>query len=293
MIVVTGATGSIGRALAARLHIAGVPFRVMARNPAVAAGLGGEVVYGDFDEPGSLATAFAGADQLFLNAGGARPVDGPQPMIRQQKAAIDAARTAEVDHVVKVSVWRAAPGRLLAEGAHGEIEGYLHDAGMPATVLQPSGFMQNFVTGVAGFAPDGSLVDTYAGSPVSYIDADDIAACAAAVLVGGAGRCGTHVLTGPEALTTAEIATLIAAAIGRPVPVADLPPDRLAASLVEQGVPVRFAGDVATLCRDVATGVLAGTTGTVAALTGRAPRTFAAFAAAHAEALRRAATTRA
>lgn len=187
MIAVTGATGSIGEHLVAELSARGAPFRIVARDPRAAARLGGEIVHGDFDAPETLAAAFEGADQLFLNAGGAVPVEGPQPMVRQQLAAIDAAAAAGISHVVKVSVLRAAPGRPLAEGAHGEIETYLHDAGPAATVLRPSGFMQNYVTGIAGFTPDGGLLDTYGGARVSYIDAADIAACAAAVLDGGRG----------------------------------------------------------------------------------------------------------
>ncbi len=292
MIAVTGATGSIGRKLVAELEARGLPYRLVVRNPAAAAGVvgplaHGEIVHGDFDEPGSLPAAFAAAGQLFLTTAGAVPVEGPQPMVRQQATAIEAARAAGIEHIVKVSVWRAAPGRPLAEGAHGEIESRLRGSGVPATVLQPSGFMQNFVTGVAGFTPEGGLLDTYSGAGVSYIDAADIAACAAAVLDGGPGRGGTHVLTGPEALTAADIAAHIAAVVCRPVPAVELPPAQLTAALIERGVPARFADDIALLCADVATGALTGTTGAVAELTGRAPRTFAAFAADHAELLQR------
>lgn len=70
----------------------------------------------------------------------------------------------------------------------------------------------------------------------------------------------------------------------------DLPPARLSAMLIEQGVAPGFAEEIARLCTDVATGALATTTGTVAALTGRAPRTFAEFAAANAGDLLRAVT---
>jgi len=285
MIVVTGATGSIGRHLVVQLAASGTPFRAMVRDPAAAAGLGGEVVRGDFTEPATLAAAFAGADQLFLNSPGAGPGNGQEAMIRQQRAAIDAARAAGVGHVVKVSVLRAATGRLLAEGAHGVIEDHLRASGLTATVLQPSGFMQNFVTGVNGFSPDGDLVDLYGGAGMSYIDAADIAACAAAALLRGAGTGRTHLLTGPEVLTAADIAARIATTVDRPVGVASIDPAGLEASLLAQGVPAGFAADVAALCRDVATGTLATTTDDVHRLTGTAPRTFAAFATDHADAL--------
>jgi uncharacterized protein YbjT (DUF2867 family) len=287
MIVVTGATGSIGRHLVAALQAAGVPFRAMARTPADAR-LDCPVVPGDFDDPASLAAAFAGADQLFLNTGGAQPVDGPQPMIGQQIAAIDAAKAAGISHVVKVSVWRAAPGRLLAEGAHGVIERHLAASGIRATVLQPNAFLQNLVTGAGAFNADGHLVGAYGEGRVSYIDCADIAACASAVLTDPARRGGVHVLTGPEALSHREIAAAISAAVGRAVPTLDLTPDELAAALRAQGSPDGFAADVAALAADAATGALEATTSAVRDFTGRPPRTLAQFLAANGAALRHA-----
>jgi NAD(P)H dehydrogenase (quinone) len=288
MIVVTGATGAIGRHLVAALTAAGVPFRAMVRDPARARGLECALVRGDFDDPATLPAAFAGADQLFLNAGAAGPVDGPQPMVRQQVTAIDAARAAGIGHVVKVSVWRAGVGSPLAEGAHGEIERHLAGSGPTATLLRPGGFMQNFVTGVAGFTPAGELIDPYAGARVSYIDCADIAACAAAVLTGGPGRGAAHVLTGPEALTATDIAARLSAALGRTVPTIAPSSDELRAGLVARGLPAAFAADVATLSREVAAGALASTTTAVEDLTGRPARTFDRFIADELDALRRA-----
>jgi NAD(P)H dehydrogenase (quinone) len=288
MIVVTGATGTIGRHLVAALRTAGVPFRAMVRDPARAGGLGCELVRGDFDNPATLPAAFADADQLFLNAGPAGPVEGPQPMVRQQVAAIDAARAAGIGHVVKVSVWRAGVGRPLAEGAHGEIERHLAGSGPASTLLRPGGFMQNLVTGVAGFGPAGELVDIYRGARVSYVDCVDIAACAAAVLTGGPGRGAAHVLTGPEALTATDIAARLSAALGRTISTTAPTPADLQAGLVARGLPAAFAADVATLSREVAAGALASTSTAVEDLTGRPARTFDRFIADNLDALRRA-----
>lgn len=151
MILVTGATGSIGRHLVRLLLDQRVPVKALVRDEAKGRVLGCDVVVGDFDDPGSLAAAMEGVDRLFLNAGGAQPVDGEQPMIRQQRAVIDAARSAGVSRVVKISVWGAHRGGRLAEGAHWEIEEYLKASGLVRSILQPSGFMQNFVTGAGAF----------------------------------------------------------------------------------------------------------------------------------------------
>ncbi|MBE1585232.1 NAD(P)H-binding protein [Nonomuraea angiospora] len=286
MILVTGATGSIGTHLVRLFQEKGVAFKALVRDEGKARALGCDVVVGDFDDPGSLVPAMEGVDRLFLNAGGAQPVDGEQPMVRQQKAAIDAARAAGVSRVVKVSVSGAHRGGRLAQGAHWEIEEYLKASGLGWSMLRPGGFMQNFVTGTAGFTADGKLLDVYGGAPVSYIDCHDIAACAAALLTGSGGLGETYELTGPQALTCAEIAQELSAALGRTVEHAELSPDELAAGLRAQGLPARFADDLAELSRQVASGSMAATTTAVRDLTRREPRTFGEFLAANAEALR-------
>ncbi|WP_431915349.1 NAD(P)H-binding protein [Nonomuraea jabiensis] len=286
MILVTGATGSIGTHLVRLLQDRGVAFKALVRDEGKGRALGCDVVTGDFDDPGSLAPAMEGVDRLFLNAGGAQPVDGEQPMVRQQKAAIDAARAAGVSRVVKVSVSGAHRGGRLAQGAHWEIEEYLKASGLGWSMLRPGGFMQNFVTGTAAFTADGRLLDVYGGAPVSYIDCHDIAACAAALLTGSGGLGETYELTGPRALTSAEVARELSAALGRTVEYAELSPDELAAGLRVQGLPARFADDLAELSRQVARGSMAATTTAVRDLTGREPRTFGDFLADNAEALR-------
>ncbi|WP_431899963.1 SDR family oxidoreductase [Nonomuraea sp. bgisy101] len=281
MILVTGATGSIGTHLVRLLLDCGIPFRAMVRDEAKGKALGCDFVVGDFDDPASLGPALKGVDRLFLNAGGAEPVDGEQPMIRQQRAAIDAARAAGVSRVVKISVWHAHRGGRLAEGAHWEIEEYLKASGLSCSILQPSGFMQNFVTGAGTFTADGKLIGAYGDAGVSYVDCYDIAACAAALLTGPDGEGGTYVVTGPRALTQAEIAQQLSTTLGRTVEQIDLTPEELAAALRAQGLPDHFAEDVAELSRQVATGRLEPTTTVVRELSGREPRTFAQFLAAN------------
>jgi uncharacterized protein YbjT (DUF2867 family) len=251
-----------------------VPFRALVRSSDKGKELGCDFAVGDFDDPGSIRRALKDVDRLFLNAGGAVPVDGDQPMIRQQVAAIDAAVDAGVSQVVKVSVWGARARGRLGTGAHWQIEQHLKASGLSWTMLQPSGFMQNFITGAGSFTVDGRLVDGYGGAAVSYIDCYDIAACAAGLL------------TGPEALSYADITRKLSAAVGRTIEHVTLPSVEVAAALEARGLPARFAADVAALGREVAEGSLAATTPAVRDLTGRAPRTFDQFVAANRPALR-------
>ncbi len=282
VILVTGANGSIGNHLVRALRRDGIPLRALVRHDAGGRALGCDYVVGDFDDPRALAAALDGVDRLFLNSTGAIPVDGEQPMIRWHRAAIDAARAAGVEHVVKVSVWHAAPGAPLSRGAHFATDEYLKASGLGWSLLRPTGYMQNFLS-PAAFTADGELVASYGEAPVAYIDCRDIAACAAALLTAPAP--GSYELTGPAALTDADIAATLATALDQPVSCAPLPATALAAALVDRGLPPRFAADLAVLVGEVADGDQSTTTSTVADLTGHPPRTFARFATDHRPAL--------
>ncbi|MFD0567535.1 NAD(P)H-binding protein [Kitasatospora saccharophila] len=260
----------------------------MVRDEAKGRALGCPYAVGDFDRPTSLTAAFAGVDRLFLGGPGALPVDGEQPMVRQLTAAIDAAAAAGVERVVKVSVWHAAPGGLLAQGAHGVLDRRLAAAGPAWSLLQPSGFLQNLLAPGA-FTPDGRLVARYGGAPVSHIDARDVAECAEVLLTGAARPGESFVLTGPQALTDRELAERIAHALHRPVGLAPFAPAEVAAALTAQGAPPGFAAALAGLLHEVAAGSLAGVTDAVPALLGRPARTVDAFLADHLPAVRAAA----
>lgn len=287
MILVTGATGSIGRHLVRRLDELGAPFKALVRRADQGRALGCPYTVGDFDDPESIAEAVVGIDRVLLNGAGAVPTaDGrPQPMVEQQKTVVDAAGRAGVRRIVKVSVWHARRGGRLAQGAHWEIERHLEASGVEWSLLRPSGFMQNFLTGTGTFDHDGSLIAPAVDAPVSYIDCHDIAASAAVLLTEPRGAGETFVLTGPRALTMREVADHLQGPLERPVGVVALEAEDMAAGLEAQGLPRQFAHDVAHLWADVGTGSQTATTPEVERLTGRAPRTFAAFLAANRDAL--------
>jgi uncharacterized protein YbjT (DUF2867 family) len=279
MILVTGATGSIGRHLVWQLRRQQVPFRVLVRDPVRGRAIGGEVAVGDFDDPASIAAAVSGVDRVFLCSPGAQPVSGPQPMVAREIGVIEAAERARVRRIVKVSVWGARPGGLLAEGAHAEIEKRLEASDVAWSILQPSGFMQNFLTGTGAFTADGDLIGAYGDARVSYVDCADIAACASVLLTTDRGDRKRLVVTGPEALTHAEVAARLSVAAAREIRYRDLPPEHFAEQLTRQGLPASFAADVAALYAEVASGVLEGVTSSVMDLTGRPATSFTEFLA--------------
>ncbi|WP_258563320.1 NmrA family NAD(P)-binding protein [Streptomyces phytophilus] len=273
MILVMGATGTIGRHLVRMLDAAGTPFRALVRDEDKGRGLGCDFAVGDLDRPASLAAALDGVDRLLLNSGGALPVAGQQPMVRQQTAAIDAARAAGVARIVKVSAWRPAPEAKLSVRAHWEIEQYLKSSGVPWSLLRPTGYMQNFFTGEGGFTAERGVSGPYGQGRVAYIDAYDIAACAAVLLTGSGGAGLAYDITGPEALTHREIAAKLG------VPFHDQSPAEAGAELRARGLPGRFVDDLLWLYADMASGGVSEVTTAVRDLTGRAARTFDEFLA--------------
>ncbi|MFE0420740.1 NmrA family NAD(P)-binding protein [Streptomyces tendae] len=282
MILIIGATGTIGSLLARRLAEGEVPFRALVRRKDVSIE-SAETIVADLDEPSSLRDAFTGIDQVFLNTAGTSTDEGP--VIAQQTAAIDAAVAAGAEHIIKVSAQGTAPDLPIPFGMHANIEGYLAASGIAATVLRPSSFMQNLIGGITTFTEEGELYDTYCGGAAAYVDARDIADCAYAVLTGRVRRGGVHTLTGPQALTAAEVASALSTALNRPVGAVQPTYKELEAMYQQLGLAQRFAQQLTAMAKVIAAGRIADVTTAVRDLTGNAPRSLETFITDHREAL--------
>ncbi|MEU7984112.1 SDR family oxidoreductase [Streptosporangium canum] len=275
MIVVTGATGTIGRALIDRLGETGPAVVAVVRRPEQGESLGCDYVVGDFDRPETIGAALSPGDRLFLNS-------SLWPgFVHRYREVIDLARSAGVAQVVKVSVRGAEPGALLGGGMHGEVEAHLKASGLAWSILQPVGFMQNLPAEVSFKDGEGRFYGSYGPGRVGYIDTRDIADVAAILLTRPVGADETYVLTGPEAPTHDEIATAVSGALGRTVRYVDLPVGELTGHLERQGLPGPVARDLAELMTQIGDGRWSTTTGTVEALTGRPPRSLIRFLTDH------------
>ncbi|MFI6927665.1 NAD(P)H-binding protein [Nonomuraea spiralis] len=270
MIVITGATGSIGRALVAQLH--GQDVLAVSRKPA---DLGVRHAVGDFTSPETIGGLLSPGDRLFLNSS---PFPGWADRLNE---VIDRAAKAGVAQIVSVSVRDAAPGASLSAGPHGEIDEHLRASGVPHAILQPTGFMQNLIGDLRG---GDRFHGAWGGGRMNYIDARDIAAVAAALLTRPVGASESYLLTGPESPTHEEIAATMTSVLGRPIAYVDLPVPEMAARLAEQGVPEPFATELATAHATLSETGWAEITTTVEEVTGRPPHTLADFLADHAAA---------
>jgi uncharacterized protein YbjT (DUF2867 family) len=280
MILVAGATGHVGSELVRLLADQGTPARALVHSPDKAAPiqrLGLEVAVGDYEQPDTLDAAMAGCDQLFLLS----PPTPRQP--QQEQHVIDAARRAGVEHVVKQSVpWADDPDtRLVFCRWHGQIEQHLAQSGLAYTLLRPSSFMQNFLMSAQPVADQGILYGMTGEGRVAFIDTRDIAAVAAELLTNPGHQGTSYTLTGPEALSAAEVAERLSAATGRQVRYVDVGADGFRQALAGAGMPGWLVDGVVEGNTMLAAGHGATVTDEVARLTGRPPRTFAQFAADH------------
>jgi uncharacterized protein YbjT (DUF2867 family) len=278
-ILVTGATGNVGAELITALSN---------RDLSVRAGVH-SIIKGDrlrhlypelqlveinYGKPETLHVALTGVDRLCLIT----PFS--QDQVAVGKRVIDAAKRAGVQYIVRLSAAGAdaEPGIQLGRW-HREIELYLEQSGIPYTILRPGSFMQNFTNYNAdSICREGKIYMPLGEGKVSYIDVRDIAAVAAHILSGNpAEHHGkAYELTGPQALSTAEVAATISQATGRAVTYVDVPEEAARQAMAQSPAWMRDA--MLELYGLSKAGYTAGITHAVEEITGSAPHTFAEFA---------------
>jgi uncharacterized protein YbjT (DUF2867 family) len=281
MILVIGATGTVGSEVVRQLVATGERPRALVRDPATARQrLGDQVehVVGDLDRPETIAAALAGVDRVFLLT----TQSSRQP--EWERAVIGAAARAGVGQLVKLSVFRAnEQSPLQVARQHGQAERVLAQSGLAATILRPVFFMQNLLAMVH----DGAIATAAGDGRVAMVDARDIAAVAVATLTGGGHAGKTYTLTGPEALSFYQVASILSRQTGRPLRHVRVPPDKVRVALQGRGVAAWYADDMAKLHSMLAVGYEEVVTDDIHRVTGRPPRTLAQFAGDHAGVLTR------
>jgi uncharacterized protein YbjT (DUF2867 family) len=286
MILVTGATGTNGRLVVDALLAGGASVRAMVQNRAKAADLqqaGADVVVADFDRPQTLDAALAGVERALLLSA----VD--ERLVEREARFVERARKAGVRHLVKFSGIGAHPAASFTFGRqHGQSERVIQDSGLPFTFIQPNFFMQNLLWSADTIKARGELYGSLGVTPVSHVDAGDIAAVIAASLSEPIDRhAGSiHLVTGPEAVTFAHIAEALSRVLERTVRYVDLTDEQLKAGLVASGQREWQATALVELNVYARRGHASVVTDTVERITGRAASTLPQWVHAHAAAFR-------
>ncbi|GHH49084.1 NAD(P)H-binding protein [Lentzea cavernae] len=261
MILITGATGTVGSHLVRQLTARGEAVRALSRKP------GEGLVRADFDDPASLAAAVAGVRAVFLLTAPVTPTPA------HDLAMLEAARSAGVTAVVKLSAigtGQTFEGRTVGAW-HQEAERAVKASGLAWTVLRPSSFASNVLR-----LPR-PMPNTTGTAAQGVVDPGDVAAVAAEVLTspGHAGR--TYTLTGPELLSVPEQAAIMESVLGTPVPTADVPLDAAREQMLRSGAPPAAVDAAVTGMAWARAGHNAVVTGDVPRLLGRPATDFATW----------------
>ena len=276
MILVTGATGKVGREVVRQLAASGAPVRALVRDPVGASAIrlpGIDVVTGDLGLPETLAPAFAGVERVFLLV----------PAHREQLAfdtnAVDAALAAGARRIVKVSVAGGPDSGTQIGRWHWAGEKKVESSGLDFTFLRPSLYMQQSLVYARSISVSGTFSAPLGTGAVALVDARDVAAVAVRALTEEGHSRRIYDLTGPEALTFDEMADAISNAIGRPVSYVHIPPEYALKQMLADGVPRWIAEDMLILFASFREGYGAGVSDAVPRITGRPAGTFRQFAA--------------
>ena len=209
MILITGATGHVGRGVAHILSERNVRLRLMGRDVSRLPQIGAECVAADYDDPQSLDRAFEGIERAFIVSGYAEP--GKRSTLH--KNAFDAAAKAGVRHIVYLSFLSASPSSLFPMGRdHFWSEEHLRATGLPFTSLRDS-FYMDLIPEM--FNDKGIMLGPAGDGRVSWVAREDVIRVVASVLENPVGKEGIFDITGPESLTLQETAEQMALLTGR------------------------------------------------------------------------------
>lgn len=269
-VLITGATGVLGKAIVKSAVSAGLAVRQGVRNPSKA-DPAAEATHLDYSEPSTISPALEGISALVLMA---PPLEANAPALLGP--VITAAKIANVQHIVLISAFgvnhnEQAPMRI--------VEHLIIDSELPYTILRPNFFMENFSAGflASGIREQHAIYLAAADGKTSFISVEDIAAAVTAALTRS--LTGKEFdLTGPAALDHAEVAKIISAASGTAVVYHALTEEQMLKGARAQGMPEPIVAYLGMLYSVVRAGFAAGVSEDVEVITGRKPIAFEAFA---------------
>jgi len=266
-ILVTGATGQLGRLVVASLLERGAdPQSIVAgaRDVAKAADLGVRVAKLDYTEPETVASALEGVDEVLLISS-----SEVGKRTEQHKAVIDAAVAAGVTKFVYTSAPKATTSTLVLAPEHKATEELIAASGLPAVILRNNWYTENYAGDVARAAETGVIAAGAGDGRVASASRRDYAEAAAVVLLEDGHIGEVYEVGGDVAWNFAELAEAASEIAGRPVEYQALSFDAQVAALTGAGLDEGTAQFVATLDAGIADGALADTDGTLARLIGR------------------------
>jgi len=235
MILIAGATGTVGRAVLDEVRKTKSPAKAMYRSAddAKKAPEGVPSVIADFADKASMRRALEGVETIFL-------VCSPVPqLVELESNAIEACKESRVKHVVLNSATGAEDYPKSFPSWHRAVEDKLKASGLGYTILRPNSFMQNIVAfNAPSIRAQGVFYAAMGTAKLSFIDVRDVGAAAAKTLTSPDAHAGkTYELDGPEAVDYAEVAERISRVTGRSVRYLNIPEEAQRKAMLEMGLP--------------------------------------------------------
>jgi uncharacterized protein YbjT (DUF2867 family) len=283
MILITGASGSVGKVVLQEAVQKASKVRAMYRSKeeAAKAPSGCEVVLADYSDKQSLRKALDRVTSVYV-------VCSPIPqLVELESNVLDACEESGVKHVVLNSALGAGDYGKSFPSWHRKVEDKLKATGMSFTILRPNGFLQNIVTyNAPSIRTQGAFYAAMGDAKVSYLDVGDIAVVAVKALQAGAHAGKTYELNGPEAISNQELAKRISKISGRMVSFVDIPEAAQREAMLGLGMPEWQVTALLELQQYYKQGGGAKTDGLLRELIGRAPLTLDQYLAANAREFR-------
>ncbi|GHO69275.1 NAD(P)-dependent oxidoreductase [Ktedonobacter sp. SOSP1-52] len=282
MILVTGATGLSGSAVIHEFAQQKAPVRALVRNRANAQDLEAlptvEVVEGDMLRPETLKAALRDVDRVLMISSASKR------MVQTQCMFIDEAREAGISHIIKFSGKESGigfnPNHFRSTWEHEHIEDYLEHSGLAWTHLRPSQFMQFYLppAPTAVNVAKSALLLPMENARLSPVDVEDIAKVAFALLHSEGHEGKSYDMTGPEALTMAEVVEQISQAIGKPFRYVNIPLEEMRQAWLAAGIPTERVDTISEVLSERIRCVDSRVTLDTHKMFGVRPTTFAEFA---------------
>ena len=281
MILVTGATGTVGREVVLQLVAAGERVRAMTRDPKKADfDPKVEVVAGDLGDPGTLDGAVAGVDRVFALS------TGPQLGVHDANLA-RAAKKAGARHVVKLSVLGAGSDahNVIADW-HEAGEKAIRESGLAFTFVRPGMFMSNALNWARTAKSQGKVFSNYRDGKVPPVHPRDIAAVAVKALTSSGHEGKSYPLTGGEALSMEEQVAILSEIVGKPIVFVRISDDAAREGMLKAGMPPVMVEALVEISGAQRTGTASEPLPTVEQVLGRKPLTWADWVRENAAAFR-------
>lgn len=245
MILIFGASGTVGSRVAKLLFRAGEKHRLFLRNPEkfdrelfplV------EIFQGDLDDPLCIRDALRGVEKVFLSS----PSHPHQ--VERESSVLQASIAQGIQHIVKLSTLGANPGSsILMSRWHGESEKIIEKSGIHYTLLRSHNFIQNILNFAPSIAAEGVILTPLANAKISMVDARDVAEVAVAALIEDKGKNNIYRLTGPEAISYHRVAEILGKAIGKGVQYEAISLGKARRTLTDIGCPTWYIEDILKL----------------------------------------------